>query len=107
MEIFDRAFLSSFLSNFFATLIGVFFGFAGALWLERRARARTEATKKGEEKQRSFKVLQLLDTEMKQNKKLIDEIHQDVSNYYSPPKDELWRAFSDGGNCSGLTIQSC
>jgi len=93
----NESFLQNFLSNLFATFIALIIGIPIALWLERMRVRREEKAREREEQQRTRKILQLLKTELHQNKEAIDKIHIDVANYYYGLRTELWDAFSDGG----------
>ena len=99
---FNQDFCSSFLSNLFATIIGIGFGLPIALWLDRIIRSRNEKGKTKESLERVKKILILLQSELNENHDSINKFHEDVSNYYYPVRIESWNAFSDGGELQWL-----
>ena len=92
-----EAFWLDFLSNFFATILGIALGLPIALWLDRVARKKSEREKKAETVRRSFKILTLLQSELQENIGMMSKFHEDVNNNYFPVRTESWNAFSDGG----------
>lgn len=100
--IFSKDFRANFASDFFASLIGVFVGAYIALWLDRY---REEITRKAKIK----KMLVLLGDELLKNKKAFSDWNEVGSSYWSAGmtasmiKDDLWRAFSDGGELQWIT----
>lgn len=95
MGLFDLSFWQSFISNLCATVIGVGLGIPVALWINRLIGKSTE-------KERKKKVLRLLHSELQTNLSYLANfskefyIHE-TGIYPALLRDELWRAFSDGG----------
>ena len=91
------SFLNNFLANLLATLLGIVFGIPIALWIERRRQRTSEDKLKKEQHERMIKILELIKKELQENFDISDHFHKEVEHYYNPLKDELWKAFSDGG----------
>jgi len=99
--------LDGFLGNLFATLIGIVVGIPIALAINRKQQrtieSKAEEQRYRDEAERKKKILNLVKTELEFNKNsLIDRQSQEHQTeqrtvLLPPLKDELWRAFSDGG----------
>lgn len=100
--IFSKDFRANFASDFLASLIGVFVGASIAIWLDRY---REEGTRKAKVE----KMLVLLGDELLKNKKTMSNWHTLDNSYWAAGltattiKDNLWRAFSDGGELEWIT----
>jgi hypothetical protein len=90
-------FIQNFLSNLFATLIALIIGIPIALWLERKRAAKERSSKKEEESRRTQKILQLIGTELQEDRAAVSQLHANPIHFHQPIKTELWDAFSDGG----------
>jgi hypothetical protein len=99
---FDQAFCSDFLANLLATILGIAFGLPAALWLDRKARSRSERERKKEAHERITKIITVLRTELEDTDRAIDTINDDLVNHYCPVTVESWNAFSDGGELQWL-----
>jgi len=93
-------FWTSFLSNWYATFLGVIVGVPIAFWVSNYQERRIEKEKKE-------KVLELLNDELKLNLKLLpNDFHEDMEFWKSIKaahlcdeiKTETWDAFSNGGD---------
>lgn len=103
----ESAFRDGFLGNLLATIIGVIAGIPIALWVSRLQQDEQEKIeieiKKREETERTIKVLSLVKKELEYNLDQLRKQKQGLSNHkekFLPidgQKDELWNAFSDGG----------
>ena len=103
----DSQFRDDFMSNWFATMIGVIVGIPIALELDRRQREaqerREQKARKQEELARKAKILELLKGELGYNREAL--LGRQVARGQETErvvlvdrlKDELWNAFSDGG----------
>lgn len=105
-HIFDDMYRNSFFGNWAATVIGVIVGIPIALELNRREIAadaeRSAASRQREERQRRSKILGLLRTELVYNREQLaarqaGEGRPKRQVLVPGLKDELWHAFSDGG----------
>src|SRR3990172_46354 len=91
-----RTFLSDFLANALATGLGAAIGIPIALWIARVLERREERTRKA-------RILSLLAKELEQNVHSMSEWAmspskpKDTAILHAQLKDQLWRAFSDGG----------
>ena len=110
-HITDSEFLDNSMGNWFATMTGVIVGIPIALWLSRRQQKEQE--KKEQEAQereasaRKARILALLKEELEYNRDqlLAGEVENDRAVLVDGErqvlvhglKDELWNAFSDGG----------
>lgn len=110
-HLFDKAYRDSFLGNWAATVIGVVVGIPIALELNRHeiaAEARRAAEAKLlEENQRRSKILGLLRAELVQDRDQLKSCQPagaaSKRTVLLPGlKDELWHAFSDGGELQWL-----
>jgi hypothetical protein len=96
MNFFDFAFWQSFVSNAFATLIGITLGVYGALWLNNYQERKTE-------KERKKKILKSLYDELDYCKTELDRmadrenIKLESGVLSSILRNEIWNAYSDGG----------
>lgn len=96
MNLFDLSFWKDFLSNAFATFLGVLVGIPVALWV-------SKYQERQEEIERKRKILRLLKHELLMNfgalshwKKRAESIYN-ASELHVFLKTEYWKAFSDGG----------
>jgi len=106
-QIPQSAFRDSFLGNLLATIIGVIAGIPIALWVSRLQQNEQEKIEKGfkeqEEAEHTIKILSLVGKELEYNLNQLKKQEQGLSEYgerFLPidgQKDELWNAFSDGG----------
>jgi hypothetical protein len=104
-HIADSEFLDNSMGNWFATMTGVIVGIPIALWLSRRQQKEQE--KKEQEARerealvRKTKILRLVKTELEHNRdQLLASKEEGVTQrvvFVNGLKDELWSAFSDGG----------
>lgn len=99
---FDQSFCSDFLSNLLATVVGIFFGLPAALWLDRKARSRSERERKREARERVTKIITVLRSELQATDRAIGTINIELVNNYFPVTFESWNAFSDGGELQWL-----
>jgi hypothetical protein len=96
MNFFDFTFWQSFVSNLGATIIGVGLGIPVALLINRWIERRTE-------KERKKKILTLLRDELSYNEiefdrmQNIDILNRESGVLSSILRNELWKAYSDGG----------
>jgi hypothetical protein len=106
----NQTLLDSVMSGLAATVFGIAIGVPVALWLSRRQQDALDykemRAQEREEVLRQTKVLDLIHGELEYNKDLIQEGQIDPENpqaksrkvsSVAPPKNELWNAFSDGG----------
>ena len=111
VHLHDAQFRDDFISNLAATVIGLLVGIPVALELNRRQQAseeaRAEQTRAKEISARKARILQLLRNELDINRQLI--LHRKGSGPSGKRavllpglKDEVWRAFSDGGELQWL-----
>jgi len=109
----DIQFRDSFMGNWFATMIGVMVGIPIALEINRRQRKVQERTEKvvreREQLARTAKILKLVKKELTHNREALvgrqqteDGTSQRVVST-NRLKDELWNAFSDGGELQWIT----
>ncbi|HRQ42639.1 MAG TPA: hypothetical protein PLD25_32400 [Chloroflexota bacterium] len=103
----DLDFIDSAMGNWFATMIGVLVGILIALeidrWQQEVQSKREKETQEAEELRRKIKILQLVKKELEYNYKSLKARRED--NEPEPKrvvlaqklKEELWNAFSDGG----------
>ena len=97
---FDYTYYQDFFSNGISTLVGVIIGIPVALYVNRLQESATE-------KERKKKILTLLSKELGSNQEILKQWHfsnedlttgniavEDLSIFLG---DEVWRAFSDGG----------
>jgi hypothetical protein len=106
-QIPQSGFRDSFLGNLFATVIGVIAGIPIALWVSRVQQNNQEnaekVSKEREAKERAIKILRLVKKELEfdvnQLKKQAKGIAEFKEGFITTDgqKDELWNAFSDGG----------
>jgi hypothetical protein len=109
-HICDKAFVPSTMGNWFATVIGVVVGIPIALglsrWQEKEQERREQSTREEEASTRKAEILRLIQTELKHNYDQIEgstiraENGSKTNNrevFIEGLKDELWNAFSDGG----------
>ncbi len=106
-QIPQSAFRDSFLGNLLATIIGIIAGIPIALWVSRSQQNEQEkiekAFKESEEAEHTIKILSLVGKELEFNLKQLKKQKQGLSEHgerFLPidgQKDELWNAFSDGG----------
>jgi hypothetical protein len=99
---FDQSFSSDFFSNLLATIVGIIFGLPFALWLDRKARSRSERERKKEAHERILKILTVLKTELQKTDRAMETVNIDLVNNYFPVTVESWNAFSDGGELNWL-----
>jgi len=107
LKLQDETFRADFLSNLAATVLGLVVGIPVALELSRRQQAAEEANaidkRTREEAGRKRKVLQLLRKELQENHRALQERVSQPSSVGTRVvllpalKNELWMAFSDGG----------
>lgn len=91
------------MGNWFATMIGALAGIGIALGLNKRQEGQEKEVLKHEEENRKIKILTLIKEELEYNRSAIssrqplqpDDIYRNVPS--ERLKDELWNAFSDGG----------
>ena len=106
-HITDSEFLDNSMGNCFATMTGVIVGIPIALWLSRRQQKEQEKkeqeAREREASIRKTKILRLVKTELEYNrdqllagKEETDGVTKRVV-FVNGLKDELWSAFSDGG----------
>jgi hypothetical protein len=103
----------NFLGDALATVIGAIIGIPIALWLGRRQQKEQEERERQAEQresaERKAKILRLIKRELEHNREHIieDEKRNERKEEKGPPirgfKDELWRAFSDGGELEWIT----
>jgi hypothetical protein len=105
-HLLDKAYRDSFFANWAATVIGVIVGIPIALELNRRETIadakRSAESRQADERQRRSKILSLLRTELINNKeqlvnRQVGEGRPQRQVLLPGLKDELWHAFSDGG----------
>ena len=106
-QIPQSAFRDSFLGNLLATIIGVIAGIPIALWVSRLQQNEQEKIennfKEREVAEHTIKILSLVEKELGYNLSQLKKQKQGISDYgerFLPidgQKDELWNAFSDGG----------
>jgi len=106
-QIPQSAFRDNFLGNFLATIIGVIAGIPIALWISRSQQDEQDKTnkyfKERETAEHTIKILSLVTKELEYNLSQLKKQKQGLSEYgerFLPidgQKDELWNAFSDGG----------
>jgi hypothetical protein len=100
-------FLENFIGNWAATMIGVVVGIPIALWLSRLQQKEQERKEQEREKQealaRKSKILKLIKKELEYNRDQLLASRIEVDGvpkrvvFLEGLKDELWNAFSDGG----------
>jgi hypothetical protein len=96
MQFFSLEFWQSVVSNLIATFVGAGAGVLAALWIN----AHTETTTEREKKQ---KILRLILAELTRNYQLLEEFiickgdRQTTVSIGLRIHDEVWQAFSDGG----------
>jgi hypothetical protein len=101
------AFRDNFLGDWFATIIGAIVGIPIALWLSRKQQKEQEKQEQLVREQEALthkgKILKLIRTELEYN---LDQLRASKTETNGVPKrvvflnglkDELWNAFSDGG----------
>lgn len=106
-QIPQSAFRDSFLGNLLATIIGIIAGIPIALWVSRLQQNEQEKIEKvfkqREEAEHTIKILSLVGKELEFDLTQLKKQKQGLSEYgerFLPidgQKDELWNAFSDGG----------
>jgi hypothetical protein len=96
-------FLENFMGNWAATMIGAVIGIPIALWLSRRQQREQEKreleTQQQEAVARKAKILNLIRSELQYNRDQLMESKTETNHvvFINGLKDELWSAFSDGG----------
>jgi hypothetical protein len=109
----SSALRDNFLGDALATIIGVIIGIPIALWLGRKQQKdqeeRERQAEQRESAERKAKILKLIKRELEHNREHIveSEKRNGRKEEKEPPirgfKDELWRAFSDGGELEWIT----
>lgn len=96
MNLFDFSFWQSFLANLLATVVGVAIGIPVAFWINRRVEANIE-------KEKTAKIFDSLVAELGENLTLLvrwnehGEYNWQLTTIGAKMSDEIWNAFSDGG----------
>ena len=99
----DPSFRNNAMGNWFATMIGAFIGFLSAFEISRQQQKKEEQTKEKEELNHKVKILTLIKNELVAN---LEELtnrqpsaEEGTNRKVIVPglRDELWNAFSDGG----------
>ena len=93
---------SQFFSDVLSTVIGVGLALWGAIWLDRRTRARNEVASKLNKQARAKKILSLILKELQFNLEALKMINENIASTYQYVKAETWQALSDGGELQSI-----
>jgi hypothetical protein len=104
----DPIFADSAIGNWFATMVGALAGIGIALELNRIGEMQRQSVQKQENDQRKKKILMLVKRELSYNLRLLSDRQPTANNSFERVipamrlKDEVWNAFSDGGELQWL-----
>ena len=103
----ERAFVAATMGNWFATMVGVLVGIPIAvrlaMWQQEQRQKREDEKEQAESRSRKSRILNLVREELEFNRNKLSEQPVEPDSPFERVisagglKDELWRAFSDGG----------